>query len=134
MQSQYIAAAAFIFVLGNTRAQTPVAITINTGMDTGLISPLIYGSNGQGGDRAANITARRYGGNRTTGYNWQNNASNAGTDYLNESDDFATWVAGIPDSLENVPGIACTAFQDTSLAMHCYSIDHASGGGVRGGG
>ena len=103
-------------------AQIPVSITINTGKDTARISPLIYGSNGQGGDHAANITARRYGGNRLTGYNWENNASNAGTDYLNESDDYLTAVAGIPADSENIPGIACTAFHDTSLAMNCYSI------------
>jgi hypothetical protein len=38
--------------------------------------------------------ARRYGGDRLTGYNWETNASNAGTDYINESDNYL--VDGLP--------------------------------------
>ncbi|WP_395737942.1 glycoside hydrolase family 44 protein [Prosthecobacter sp.] len=35
-----------------------------------------------------NLTLGRYGGNRWTAYNWENNASNAGFDYFYQSDDF----------------------------------------------
>ncbi len=53
----------------------------------GPISPYVYGLNAQDpGDSGA--TVRRLGGNRTTGYNWVNNASNAGTDWKNSSDDW----------------------------------------------
>ncbi|HZV11783.1 MAG TPA: glycoside hydrolase family 44 protein [Candidatus Kapabacteria bacterium] len=114
--------AAILFSCLTAGAQTPVAISVNTSQDTSRISPLIYGSNGQGGDRAANVTAQRYGGNRLTGYNWENNASNAGSDYYQQSDDYLTWIAGIPANEENVPGIAATTFHDTSLALNCYTI------------
>ena len=53
----------------------------------GPISPYVYGLNDQDpGDTHA--TVRRLGGNRMTGYNWVNNASNAGTDWHNISDDW----------------------------------------------
>jgi mannan endo-1,4-beta-mannosidase len=102
----------------------PVDIRIDPSADTLRISPYIYGSNGQSNDRPFNITARRLGGNRLTGYNWENNASNMGMDYdqSNANDDYLTWVAGIPSAKANVPGIVLTAFHDTSLAMGCYSL------------
>lgn len=53
----------------------------------GPISPYIYGLNDQ--DPAdTNAPIRRLGGNRLTGYNWVNNASNAGNDYKQDSDDW----------------------------------------------
>jgi len=58
--------------------------------------------------------ARRYGGNRLTGYNWETNASNAGTDYINESDNYL--VSGLPANEQSTPAIALTAFHDQSLA------------------
>jgi len=102
----------------------PVAFTINPAKDTITISPFIYGTNGQSNDREANITARRLGGNRMTGYNWENNASNMGMDYdhSNSNDNYMTWSAGILDPKANIPGITLTAFHDTSLAMGCYSL------------
>ena len=103
-------------------AQSPIVIKIYPELDTHRISPLIYGSNGQSDDREENITARRIGGNRLTGYNWENNASNAGTDYLNHSDNFLTYISGITGAEALKPGIVVTAFHDTSLAMNCYSL------------
>ena len=38
--------------------------------------------------RPANLTLSRSGGNRMTAYNWETNASNAGSDYFNQNDDF----------------------------------------------
>lgn len=53
----------------------------------GPVSPYIYGLNAQDpGDTGA--TVRRLGGNRMTGYNWVNNASNAGSDNKNISDNW----------------------------------------------
>jgi hypothetical protein len=60
-----------------------VQFTINDGQNVRDISPYIYGSN------SANIINRtfdRSGGNRMTGYNWENNASNAGSDWYHHSD------------------------------------------------
>ena len=103
-------------------AQQTVSINIYPEMDTHAISPYNYGSNGQSNDRDENITARRIGGNRLTGYNWENNASNAGTDYLNHSDNYLTYVSGIVGTDALKPGIVITAFHDTSIAMNCYSL------------
>ena len=99
-----------------------VAFSINTSLDTAHISPFIYGANALTVDRDVRITARRLGGNRMTGYNWENNASNAGLDYIHESDDYMTWIFGIPLASENIPGITLTAFHDTSRAQGCYTL------------
>lgn len=72
------------------------------------ISPYIYGVNA--GTIAplavpyASVTLNRMGGNRWTAYNWQNNYSNAGSDYLYESDSFlsssTTPLAAITPSID----------------------------------
>src|SRR5579875_2095359 len=97
-----------------------IAIAIDPSAGRQAISPYIYGTNADL-PGVATPGARRYGGNRLTGYNWETNASNAGTDYLNESDDYL--VAGLPASERSVPGIALTQFHDQSLAEHCpYTV------------
>lgn len=83
------------------------------------ISPYIYGTN-QLLTEEENWTALRQGGNRLTGYNWENNASNAGTDWINSSDNFLTWIAGIED--EEEPGIVTTTFRDKSIELNAYSL------------
>ena len=64
-----------------------VTITL-TPSNTRAISPWIYGLNFYNGIANAPPlpTLDRAGGNRWTAYNWENNASNAGSDYLYESD------------------------------------------------
>jgi hypothetical protein len=53
------------------------------------ISRFIYGMNGwDPSGRPKNLTLSRSGGNRMTAYNWETNASNAGSDYQNQNDDF----------------------------------------------
>ena len=57
------------------------------------ISPYIYGVNIYGNEnrlKDLNINAVRQGGNRMTAYNWENNASNAGSDWKHSSDDNLT--------------------------------------------
>ena len=98
--SHFITAFALLAIpLAHAHAQTGAApvrvdIVIDTRADTGRISPYIYGSNGQSDDRDENIAARRQGGNRMTGYNWENNASNAGSDYIHHSDNYLTTYRG----------------------------------------
>ncbi|MGA9119984.1 MAG: glycoside hydrolase family 44 protein [Bacteroidota bacterium] len=112
-----------LLVAADINAQSiGVTFSIDTFRDTLRISPYIYGSNSSDVDVTAGITARRLGGNRMTGYNWENNASNAGSDYLHSSDDYMTWVFGIPPGLANVPAITLTAFHDTSIAHRCYTL------------
>ncbi len=66
-----------------------VTITIDP-TKTKLISPWIYGINFYSGITGAppQLTFDRDGGNRWTAYNWETNASNAGSDFLYENDDF----------------------------------------------
>jgi fibronectin type 3 domain-containing protein len=66
-----------------------VTITVNPSV-THPISPYIYGLNFYSGVTGAPplLTFDRDGGDRWTAYNWINNASNAGSDYLYENDDY----------------------------------------------
>jgi fibronectin type 3 domain-containing protein len=66
-----------------------VTITIDP-TNTHAISPYIYGTNFYSGNTGAPplLTFDRDGGNRWTAYNWETNASNAGSDYLYENDDY----------------------------------------------
>lgn len=66
-----------------------VTITVNPAV-TKPISPYIYGTNFYSGNTNApsQLTLDRAGGNRWTAYNWETNASNAGSDYLYQSDNY----------------------------------------------
>ena len=68
------------------------------------ISPYIYGTNFYSGNISPqpNFTFDRDGGNRWTAYNWETNASNAGSDYLYENDNYL--------SSSNVPAEAVRSF------------------------
>ena len=70
-------------------ANPDVTITINPA-NTHPISPYIYGINFYSGITGVprDLTFDRAGGNRWTAYNWETNASNAGSDYLYENDDY----------------------------------------------
>ncbi len=86
------------------------------------ISPYIYGTNSiLTGEE--NWSAIRQGGNRLTGYNWENNASSAGEDWYNFNDSYLTDQIGIynKDSA-NVPGIVTAAFQDQAVRMGAFSL------------
>jgi hypothetical protein len=96
-----------------------VEVTVNTAQRT-PISPFIYGSNQDDGSDV--WTVRRYGGNRITGYNWENNFSNAGNDYRHQSDTYLTDDPKIPASEASIPARALTWFHDQSLAMGAESI------------
>ena len=84
-------------------ATADVTITVNPAV-TKPISPYIYGINFYSGVTGAPplLTFDRDGGNRWTAYNWITNASNAGSDYLYENDDYL--------SSSNVPAEAVREF------------------------
>lgn len=113
-----LTSSAFAQRSGSGAAQ--VQFTINTAQGTGRISPYVYGSNGHSDDRDERVAARRLGGNRLTGYNWENNASNAGSDYIHHSDNYLTRY--IPPPLENNPGIVLTDFHDVSVETDTYTL------------
>ncbi|RYG44478.1 endoglucanase A [bacterium] len=53
------------------------------------ISPYIYGANFPDWEALQTpFSVSRLGGNRTTAYNWENNASNAGNDYRHQNDGY----------------------------------------------
>ncbi len=93
---------------GTSFADIQVRFDVDLGKNIRPISPLIYGSNTDDLTQADGVAFRRSGGNRLTGYNWENNASHAGTDYLNSSDSF---LGG-----GEVPGKAITDFIDKTTA------------------
>jgi hypothetical protein len=76
-------------------------IDVKTGQVLRRISPYVYGINAQLAE-GSGATVRRMGGNRQTAYNWELNASNAGSDYNHSSDGWACTVLGYRDC--DVPG------------------------------
>jgi hypothetical protein len=70
------------------RYDGPVTLTVTTNNGVHAISPLIYGVNSgrvSCSDSTARFTLCRAGGNPWSTYNWENNASNAGSDHCFEN-------------------------------------------------
>ena len=68
--------------------QADVTVTVDP-TKTHPISPWIYGINSFSSiPNAPHFTMDRMGGNRWTAYNWETNASNAGSDFNYQNDDF----------------------------------------------
>jgi hypothetical protein len=68
-------------------ADGDVTFTINSAEATHPISPFIYGSNQLSSD-TPHLRLGRSGGNRWTAYNWETNASNAGSDWNYSNDNY----------------------------------------------
>jgi fibronectin type 3 domain-containing protein len=97
-----------------TPANAPADVTVTIDpTKTKPISPYIYGLNFYFGETnpPPMLTLDRDGGNRWTAYNWETNASNAGSDFFYESDSFL--------SGSNVPAEAVRGFiaQDQGSGM-----------------
>jgi fibronectin type 3 domain-containing protein len=92
-----------------------VIITIDP-TKTKPISPYIYGINFYNGVSGAPplLTFDRDGGNRWTAYNWETNASNAGSDYIYDNDNYL--------SSSNVPGEAVRGFITGDQAKNTASL------------
>lgn len=84
------------------------------------ISPLIYGSNQD--LPGVELYFRRLGGNRTTGYNWETNASNAGHDWYHFSDNWLCSAVGATDEACQQPAGVYTTFHDQSLAQDAETM------------
>lgn len=79
-------AALLVSPIQHACAATPVSFEVD-GSQQFAVSRYVYGSNQadwQG--KTYNLTLTRWGGNRTTAYNWENNASNAGSDWHHQND------------------------------------------------
>ena len=86
-------------------ADAPLLVRIDLGGERKAISPLIYGVNNFSDAtvyNAVTTTAVRQGGNRMTGYNWETNYSNAGSDWYHHSDTYL--------SSMTTPGYVATSF------------------------
>lgn len=78
-----------------------VTFTIRADTDRHPINPRIYGTN-QPHDLDTlqrGMGLIRQGGNRMTAYNWENNASNAGTDYMNQNDGYLESILEVDGSI-----------------------------------
>lgn len=113
-----------------------VRFEVATTEDVRSISPFIYGING-GGDTAPHpevFTFFRSGGNRLTAYNWENNASNAGSDWYHQNDDYL----GGGDVPGEVPRSFVASVRDRGTAIVTVPIigyvaaDKNGGGDVAG--
>jgi hypothetical protein len=73
------------------------------------ISPYIYGANSDDfAHLGPNLNLVREGGNRMTAYNWETNASNAGSDYKFQNDDFMA--RDLPAGQKQEPGAVMRNF------------------------
>ena len=109
---------AFLMLVMQSFAQLNVTYTVNTSVDRHAISPYIYGLNNGSYRHAA---FRRWGGNRLSAYNWENNFSNAGADYINNNDDYLPYILGLASGDYLKPGACIKAFHDTSIAQGAQS-------------
>ncbi|HEY7090651.1 MAG TPA: glycoside hydrolase family 44 protein [Tepidisphaeraceae bacterium] len=98
------------------------------------ISRFIYGVNQSLSGAYSNLTLTRDGGNRWTAYNWENNASNAGSDFQFQNDSFLgggnTPGGAISPMLSNAA--AHNAGAIVTIPINGYvSADKNGGGDVR---
>jgi Glycoside hydrolase family 44/Divergent InlB B-repeat domain/Carbohydrate binding domain len=90
------------------------------------ISPAIYGvntvvltnDNVNSYLLSANLKAERIGGNRLTAYNWENNYSNAGSDWIHNSDDH---LINNPVKTAATPGGTMTTYMDRCKNLNEYA-------------
>lgn len=101
-------------------AQTKVNFTINyeSSSLTG-ISQYIYSSNPM--QSGVNFAGFRYGGNRWTGYNWENNYSSAGTDWYNWNDNYLPSIFGLGD-VSSIPAAVLINRHNAALGNGANSL------------
>lgn len=121
-------------------AQTVLNYTINTNAVSGNISPYIYGANvlhnfpvSAVDNYYPGIPSRRFGGDRVTGYNWENNYSNGGSyvcdpgfpgdfNYCSPNDDALPYFHQLPPGEYLSAGAVLKAFHNVSVDNQSYSL------------
>lgn len=107
-----------------------VTATVDGTANRKAISPLIYGSN----QPSVVGTSIRLGGNRWTAYNWETNASNAGSDYFFQNDGFLatsnTPGAAVLPTLQSAASSGRATIVTVPIAGYA-SADKNGGGDVR---
>ncbi|RCX17536.1 dockerin type I repeat protein [Anaerobacterium chartisolvens] len=116
-----LAASVFPTSIAAANFSGSVNVSIDTAAERAVISPYIYGGNWEFDN--AKLTSKRMGGNRITGYNWENNYSSAGSDWLHSSDTYLLSNGNIPAARWSEPGVVFTDFHDKNLeAGEEYSL------------
>lgn len=109
-----------------------VQIKVDATADVHPISRFIYGTNmPEWNGKGKNLTAARLGGNRWTAYNWENNASNAGSDWNHQNDDYLGG-GNTPGEAVRAPTAAAAAADAAMLVtipMVGYVAADKNGGG-----
>lgn len=97
-------------------AETTVTleVTVDFSGERRAISPYIYGINDGCSTDAVTATAIRQGGNRYSGYNWETNASNAGSDWYHSSDTYL--------SSSKTPAACAASLAADAAAEGAYSV------------
>lgn len=85
---RHIVSAQIIEHLEDRRLLATVNFSIDPQQDNHPISKFVYGVNQSLDGNYANATFTRLGGNRWTAWNWENNASNAGSDWYFQNDGY----------------------------------------------
>ncbi|MEY4186417.1 MAG: hypothetical protein RIT02_1451 [Planctomycetota bacterium] len=85
---RHIVSAQIIEYLEDRRLLATVNFSIDPQQDNHPISKFVYGVNQSLDGNYANATFTRLGGNRWTAWNWENNASNAGSDWYFQNDGY----------------------------------------------
>jgi hypothetical protein len=112
---------AAVIILSFIAAARAIDINIDASKGKTPISPYIYGVN-QDIAPDVKVTARRLGGNRMTGYNWENNASNAGSDWQHSSDNWMLDQLNVEINNKEEPGKLLTVFHEQSLTKNAYTL------------
>jgi hypothetical protein len=111
-----------------------VMLSVRTDRPLHAISPLIYGTNGTPDGDRTKPTVARSGGNRLTAYNWENNASNAGSDYMFQNDDFLSKsdepAKPILDGIQAADALGAASIVTIPIVDY-VSADKNGGGDVR---
>ncbi len=127
-----LAAAAGVSSQASFADETAIPLRLRADASGAPISRLVFGSNEigvmDGGapsaslDRIAGVTARRFGGDLTTTYNWVNNACNAGKNRNQANGDFLLEALRIPKDVRARPAAVIEAMHDASLDMGARSL------------
>ena len=124
-----------LLIPGAGRAEeSALAVTVDLGGERKAISPYIYGVNSfyheDALGRDVTAFALRQGGNRMTAYNWENNASNAGSDWNNYSDGYLTASDAPGEVARMLCDLAASAgigYKITTLQMAGYAAADKNG-------
>ncbi|MCR4580268.1 MAG: glycoside hydrolase family 44 protein [Treponema sp.] len=81
-----------------------ITVSLDFAAPKKAISPYIFGINDRADLNKVSPKSIRLGGNRMTAYNWENNKSNAGSDWKNHTDDYM--LSNVRPQLKRQPGAA----------------------------